>query len=206
VGQFGLHARRPVQFEVHQRGPLQLAEQLDHARCDLGRVRDEGVSAAPGRRQFTHKPVVRRRADAHREQARVAELSFRQREHLGLVAHAAVGDEHHLAQQPGRGRHAQRQLQGRQHVRAAVGIESRDVALRRAARARIHRQRRTEQGMRRVVELDDVEAVHGAETGNAERQRRPRLLDGGAAHGAGGVDNEDHLPRRTLVVHPGRRS
>ncbi len=83
-------------------------------------LRDECVAAPTRRRSLAHEPSIGRRADADREQPSAAEPVVNHLHELGFIAHAAVGDEHDLAERVLRRRNGEREIQGGAHFGAAV--------------------------------------------------------------------------------------
>ena len=191
-----------LELDVRQRRRLDLAEERVHLLLHLGRAADVGEGAASQPRRLAHEVAVRRRADADREQAAVAETLPDGVEQLLFVADLPVGQEHDLPQAAGAARAVERQVHRRQHLGPAVGAQRADIALRAGEIARSAGMRGGEDAVGDRVELDDVERVVGLQTRERQRQRRLRLRDRGSGHRARGVDHEDRLARHAT---PGRR-
>ena len=117
----------PIDDDVAERDVLELGEQGRHLLGDVGDVADVRVSAAAELRRLAHEIRVRRRADAHREQPRVAQALLDRCEQRRLGAHRAVGDEDDLTHVSRHRRLRQGRVDGGADLRAAVGLEPVDV-------------------------------------------------------------------------------
>src|SRR5258705_5653798 len=117
--------------------------------------------SAPARaRRGSHEERVRRRSDADREQAGVAEMTADVVEDLLLVAHLPVRDEDDLADiRMLRRAVLERQLQSRHHLGAARRLQRAHPTQRLIDYIAIRAPALIEEASRRAVELDHVEAV-----------------------------------------------
>ncbi len=110
-----------MQLQIDERRIFQLAEHIAHALAHLLDLRNEREAAAPGRCRFAHEVRIGRAADADGEEPRTTDAVADELHELRLVAHAAVGDEHDLAQGIQGRRNRERELQRATHLGAAVG-------------------------------------------------------------------------------------
>src|SRR6185369_17373632 len=102
---------------------------------------------------------VRRRADRHGEKTMTTEILADVGEQLRVVANLTVGDEDDLLHQAALPGLAESDLERRQHFGAAGRLEILYVFARRRQMIRIGRHAARKKGVRRRVELDDVEPV-----------------------------------------------
>src|SRR3954447_26563668 len=93
-------------------------------------VGDLGERSAAERGQLAQEGRVGGRADRHREEATAAEIRVEEADGCLLVLDLAVGGEDHLRHEPPRRRVAERDLKGREQVRAAVRLKTGDEAAR----------------------------------------------------------------------------
>jgi hypothetical protein len=158
-------------------GALEPLEQARHLLLDLAQVADVGEGAVAELGGLRHEVAVGRRADADREEARVAEPLLDDREQLRLVADAAVGQEHDLAHEPRVVAADERRLERARHLGPACAA-SRSTQRRARRDSRAWPAGVLPERLRDAVELDHVEAVVGAQPVDRERQRLAGLLDG----------------------------
>src|SRR6185503_11202342 len=86
----------PSHLDAREHGTLEPLEETGHLLLDLAQVADVGEGAVVELGGLRHEVAVERRADADREEPRVAEPLLDDSEELRLVADAAVGQEHDL--------------------------------------------------------------------------------------------------------------
>jgi hypothetical protein len=145
------------EFDLHvgQRRCLDLAEQCLHLALHFRRASDVGEGAASEPRRLAHEVTVRRRADPDREEPALAEALPDHIEELLLVADLAIGQEDDLPQPTVRLAGVEGLGERREHLGAAPGPQTVDVAIRESHVRGGRGLRRRKHAIGHRVELDD---------------------------------------------------
>ena len=149
--------------------------------------------------------AVRRRADAHGKQARVAQALLDHAKQLRLVANRAIGQKHDLPHAVHVAPAIERQIQRTGHLGAAIGTQALHPAHRVIDVAPAGRLGGGIQRRCRGIEFDDIKAILGIQARQGHGQGLTGLNDRRALHRAGGVNDVHHLARQALAHRARRR-